>query len=367
MHNRSTAGGRAARLAPLAAAVAAVAVAAPAAAQTGSPIAVDAAHDAVVVTGLGPGHATLRVTRPDVDTGMPVAIGLYSALASPTAPFSVNTTAPSPLKPAGDCWQAGALSLPGGAGLVPDVLPGDSVGVVGGQSVVVPAEGFDAGAATGGPISGCESVSTWARNRVTGAAFAAPGSDLVVSGDAQPLAAGVAVTATDGTHASTPVDAKLSGGGWTATIPAARFAGLGDGAVRVDGIYAVPDVSTGAAARIHGRPLSVEKRTPAAIALAGLRAPSSISRRSVLAGRLKTSFIVPTGARYVRARLARPGHTALLVIAPAATPGSRQTVRLARSSLRKRLVPGRYTITVSAGPTKMRLGSPALRTTVLVE
>ena len=53
--------------------------------------------------------------------------------------------------------------LPGGAGLVPDVLPGDSVGVVGGQSVVVPAEGFDAGAATGGPISGCESVSTWAR------------------------------------------------------------------------------------------------------------------------------------------------------------------------------------------------------------
>jgi hypothetical protein len=205
MHNRSTAGRRAARLAPFAAAaVAAAAVAAPADAQTAaSPIAVDAAHDAVVVTGLGPGRATLQVTRPDVDTAKPVAIGQYSAPASPGAPFSVNTTAPSLLKPAGD--------------------------------------------------------------------------------------------------------------------------------------------------------------------LSGLRAPAAIALRSVLAGKLKASFIVPTGARYVRARLARPGHTALLVIGPAATPGSRQTVRIAGPSLRKRLVRGRYTITVSAGPTKMRLGSPALRTTVLVE
>jgi hypothetical protein len=365
MHNRSTAGRRAARLAPFAAAVlAAAASGSSARAQTTAPpIAVDAAHDSVVVSGLGAGRATLQVTRPDADTGRPVVIGQYSASSSPGVPFSVNTSAPSSLKPAGDCWQAGGLSLPGGGGLVPDLLPGDSVGV-GGQSVVVPTEGFDAGAATGGPVSGCDAVSTWARNRVSGASFI--GSDLAVAGEAQPLATGVAVTASDGTHATAPVDATPAGGRWTATIPAARLAGLADGAVRVDGVYAVADVASGAAARIHGRPLSVEKRTPAAIALTGLRAPSAIALRSVLEGKLTASFIVPTGARYVRARLARPGHTALLVIGPAAAPGSRQTVRLASPHLRKRLVRGRYTITVSAGPTKMRLGSPALRTTVLL-
>jgi hypothetical protein len=360
MHKGSTAGRRAARLAPFAAA--AVAAAAPAGAQTtASPIAVDAAHDSVMVSGIAPGQATLQVTRPDADTGKPVVIGQYSAASSP---FSVNTTAPSPLRPAGDCWQAGALSLPNRAGLVPDMLPGDTVGA-GGRSVVVPTDGFDVAAATGGPISGCDAVSTWARNRVTGASLA--GLDLAVAGEAQPLAAGVAVTATDGTRTTDPVDATLGGGRWVATIPAGRLAGLADGVVRVDGVYAVPDVSTGAAARIHGRPLSLEKRTPPAIQLAGLRAPSAMALRSVLAGRLTASFIVPTGARYVRARLARPGHTALLVIGPAAAAGSRQTIRLAGPSLKKRLVRGRYTITVSAGPTKVRLGGPALRTTVLVK
>jgi hypothetical protein len=384
MPQRLITGRRAARLAPLAAAVAAAAFASPAGAQTtASPIAVDAAHDAIAVNGLDFGNATLQVTRPDAVTGAPVVIGQFSDLAVPGMPFTVNRTAPSGVDSSGDCWQAGALSLPGGAGLVPDILPGDTVGI-GGQTLTVPAEGFDYTASTGGPIAGCDTLSTWARNTVKSASFASPGSELSVSGQAQPLATGVAVTATDGTRTTAPIDATMAAdGNWTARIPAAELAKLADGSIKVGGVYAVPDVASGDPAHILGRPFSVEKAgrvaapsrpaapslpAPApAIKLSGLMAPGKLSLGAARAGKLKVSFVVPAGAKWVRVRLGRPGHTALLVIAPAAKPGTRQTVRLAGAGLKRKLVPGRYTVTVGAGATKAQLGNPVLRDTVLVQ
>ena len=379
MHNSFTTGRR---IAPFAAALAAAAFAGPARAQTASPIAVDAAHDSVTVSGLGIGQATLQVTRPDVATGKPVVVGQYSAFALPGVPFSVNTTAPSVLRPTGDCWQAGGISLPNSQGLVPDMLPGDTVSIAG-QSVTVPAEGFDFEGKSGGPIKGCDTVSTWGRNMVTGATFASPGSDLAVTGQAQPLASGVQVTATDGTKTTTPVDAKLAADGtWTASIPASDLANLANGSIKVNGIYAVPDVATNAAAHIAGRTMSVDKQTPKAapaapapapaapapkpaVKLGGLMLPSSISLKSAQAGKLRVSFVVPTGAKFVRVRLARPGHTALLLIKAAGTEGSRQTVSLTGSKLRT-LKPGRYTVTVGAGATKTQLGSPVLRAGVRI-
>jgi hypothetical protein len=386
MHKSFSTGRRAARLAPLAvAALATAAFAAPAGAQTtASPIAIDAAHDSVSVSGLGIGQATLQVSRPDAMTGKPVVIGHYSAFSFPGRPFTVNTTAPSGLLPNGDCWQAGGVKLPGNAGIVPDMLPGDTVSI-GGQSVKVPSAGFDLSAKTGGPIKGCDAVSTWGRNMVTDASFASLGSDLTVSGQAQPLTTGVQVTATDGANTSTPVDATMgANGAWTATIPAADLAGLSDGSLNVNGIYAVPDVASGTTAHILGRTLSVDKQTPAAapapapapapatpaakpsIKLSGLLLPSKIGLTSARAGKLKVSFVVPTAAKYVRVRLARPGHTALLMIAPAAQSGSRQTVRLTGSKL-KTLTAGRYTITVGAGATKTQLGKPVLRGAVRIK
>jgi hypothetical protein len=193
------------------------------------------------------------------------------------------------------------------------------------------------------------------------------------------------VTATDGTSTSTPVDATLAAdGSWNATIPAANLTNLSDGSLKVSGIYAVPDVATGAAANILGRPLTVDKQTPAAapapapapapaapapkpsIKLTGLQVPSTISLKSARAGKMNVSFVVPTGAKYVRVRLARPGHTAALLIVPAAQSGSRQTVRLSGAKL-KTLTPGRYTITVGAGATKTQLGSPVLRGAVRIK
>src|SRR5262249_27548519 len=156
--------------------------------------------------------------------GKPVVIGQYSALSLLGMPFTVNTTAPTLLQPNGDCWQAGALSLPNNQGLVPDLIPGDSVAIAD-QSVTVPAEGFDFEANTARPIKGCAPLSAWARNLVDGATFASPGSDLAVTGQAQPLATGVQVTATDGSATTAPVDATLGADGrWTASIPASELA-----------------------------------------------------------------------------------------------------------------------------------------------
>jgi hypothetical protein len=376
------------RLAPVAVAtLGAVALALPAAAHAAaaSPIAVDASTDSVIATGLPFGSTTLRVTRPDALTGSPVVIGQYQGFSFPGLPFSVNTTTPTLFNPGGDCWQKGSLSLPGGVGLTPDILPGDTVAVAGGPSAVVTADDA-AGGGPGGPIAGCAPLSKWGQNVVTGASQSSPGADLAVSGTTQPLAGGVSVSASDGSHTTAGADANVAADGtWTATIPAAELAKINDGPITVNGGFAVPDVSTGATAHIGGVSFSLDKQTPASAApaaaapaakpaakapptvkLSKLITTAKISLRNARAGRIGVSFVVPTGAKLVRVRLARGSHTADLVIAAAGKPGTRQMVRLKGSAAAK-LVPGRYTVTVGAGATRTQLGSPVLRGSVLVQ
>jgi hypothetical protein len=297
-------------------------------------------------------------------------IGQFQGLAFPGLPFSVNTTAPTLADPAGDCWQEGELRQ----GLTPDILPGDTVSVVGGPSLEVPAGASAGDGAPGGPIAGCASRSRWGHNVVTGASLSSNG-DLTVSGNAQPLATGVAVAASDGTTATQPVDATLAAdGSWSATIPAAQVGALADGAVSVDGVYAVPDVATGAAAHIAGTPFSLRKQTPAgpvaaapaAVKLGGLRTTTRISLGAARTGGITASFVVPTGAKLVRIRLARPGRTALLMIVNAGTPGTRQAVRLEGAGVKK-LVRGRYAIIVGAGATRTELGKPVLRGSLVIQ
>jgi hypothetical protein len=218
--------------------------------------------DSVIVTGLAAGRATVRVTRPDARTNAPVAIGEFSGAVRGSLPFTVNTTVPNPLYlPAGDCWQAGALHLPGDVGLTPDIRPGDTVSVVGGPRVTVPA--VVRASKLGGPIAGCARLSVFAENAVTKAPASVANGDLVVSGLAQPLASGVSVAASDRRRTTTPVVVVPVGGRWTATIPARRIARLAKGRLDVSAVFAVPDVASGAAAHIDGAPASVEKVAPA--------------------------------------------------------------------------------------------------------
>jgi hypothetical protein len=98
------------------------------------------------------------------------------------------------------------------------------------------------------------------------------------------------------------------------------------------------------------------------VALHGLRVRSRISLAAAEAGKLRVSFVVPTGAKYVRARLARHGRTALMVIAPAGPAGARQAVTLSG----RRLVPGDYALTASAGTNRGALGARVLRASVRV-
>jgi hypothetical protein len=218
--------------------------------------------DSVVVTGLAAGRATVRVTRPDARTSAPVAIGEFTGAVRGSLPFTVNTTVPNPLYlPAGDCWQAGALHLPGDVGLTPDIRPGDTVFVVGGPRVTVPV--VVRSSTLRGPISGCARLSVFAENAVTKSPATIANGDLVVSGLAQPLATGVSVSASDGRRATTPVVVVPAGGRWTATIPARRIARLGKGTLHIAAVFAVPDVASGAAAHIAGAPSTVQKVAPA--------------------------------------------------------------------------------------------------------
>jgi hypothetical protein len=83
---------------------------------------------------------------------------------------------------------------------------------------------------------------------------------LAVSGVAQPLATAVSVWASDGSRRTAPVDvAPAADGSWKATIPASRLARLAKGTLTVAAVFAVPDVSTGAAAHIAGTPRMVKK------------------------------------------------------------------------------------------------------------
>lgn len=383
MHNSTSPGrliGR--RVVPAAAAaLTAVALAAPVAnAQTTSPISVDIAQDSVLVTGLPFGQAKLQITRPDIRTGQPVVIGEVQGFSFLGFPFGANTTAPTLLNPLGDCWQAGALSLPSSAGLTPDILPGDTATVVGGPTYTVPAGTPLSNGSPGGPISGCDTVSLFGKNIVSDARFASPGSDLTVSGHAQPGTQTVSVLAKDSAGAASErVDATLAANGsFTATIPAAKLAPLANGKVTVMGDFDVPDVASGARAHIGGMTLDVDKQFPATppkgnppgpnppaeeakIGLSGLFMRSAITAKSVTAGKLRVSFIAPTGAQYVRVRLWRPGQTAALNIVAVGTPGKRQTIALtgAKASMLKK---GKtYTVTVSASPVQTMFVGPSLR------
>jgi hypothetical protein len=371
------------RLAPaVTAALLTAAVAAPVAGAQ-SPISVDAAKDSVSVTGLPLGMATLQVTRPDLKTGNPVVIGQYEGLALLTLPFGANTTAPSTFNPSGDCWQKGALSLSGGLGLTPDILPGDTVAVVGGPSMVVPAQTAAGDGSLGGPIAGCDTLSAWGHNEVSSATFAAPGSDLAVTGKAQPGAKAVSVMATDANGVATDaVPATLAlDGSYTATIPADALTRLADGPLTVAADYNVPDVATGTLADIGGPTVSVDKETPAVapapqqpqsppaappaaqkIPLHGLLAKKKISRKGLRAGKLRASFVVPTGVKYVRVRLSLNGTTKAKVIAPSAAAGSRQTIALKVRKPKK----GLYSITVLASPVNTMFVGDVLRASVRV-
>jgi hypothetical protein len=387
------------RLAPLAAAALATAgPAGPALAQQQQTLSVNAASDSVLATGLPYGATTVQVKRPDAFTGAPVVIGQFAGTASGLLPFSVNTTTPTAFNPSGDCWQNGSLTLPGGVGLTPDIRPGDTVTVSAGLSLIVPATA-DSGQGAGGPIGGCDSISAYGRNSVT-AATGGSGTDVTVSGTAQPLATGVSVTASDGHATTSPVDATLAADGtWAATIPADQVAALADGTVTIAGVYAVPDVSTGAPAHITGAPMSIQKTSapgdaqgapdtpsapeavqpgaqpaappaaapnaPAVGRLTSIRATSRISLAHARRGGIQASFVVPAGAQVVRVRLARGKTTASTKFVAAGKPGTHQTVHLASASLARKLRRGTYALTVTAGPSRTQIG-PAIRSTVSV-
>jgi hypothetical protein len=369
------------RLAPMAAVttLASVTFAGPALAQS-APLTVDAVKDSVVANGLPFGQTTLRVTRPDAITGNPVTIGQFTGFALPLLPFSVNTTAPSVLNPAGDCWQKGSLTLPGGLGLTPDIRGGDTVAVAnGGPSLKVAANAdLNDGNGPVGPLEGCKPLSAYGKNAVT-EATAGDGADVTVKGVVQPLGTGVSLSATDGQQSTTPVDATVADGKWTATIPAADFAKLANGNVTLNAVYAVPDVATGDGAHVTGAPMSVAKQwtaapvpapapapAPAAPAprrsigkLTSISATKRVSLRHARRGGIRVAFVVPDGAKVVRVRLARSGKATTYLKFLAADPaGRRQVVRLTGKSFASKLRRGRYTLTVMAGPSRGDLGSP---------
>jgi hypothetical protein len=361
-------------------------LAGPALAQAAPGLNVDAVQDSVVATGLQFGATIAQVTRPDALTGSPVVIGQFGGLASPFLPFSVNTTTPTPFNPAGDCWQKGKLSLPGGIGLTPDIRPGDTVAITPGPSLVVPADA-ELKDGPSGPIAGCLPLSAPARNSVK-AATGGSGSDVGVTGVAQLGATGVSVAATDATGAaSTPVDATLNADGtWNASIPSANLAALADGPVTLNAVYAVPDVATGAPAHITGAPLAIEKKTvagdvsvtpdapaPGAVAgpsaapakpalgsLAYVSSTSKINLAHARTGGIRVALYVPSGAHVVRVRLSRGGKTKYLKFLTAAPAGTRQVLHLKGKSLSS-LHRGVYTLSVSAGPSQSQLVSSVKR------
>ncbi|WP_028060759.1 hypothetical protein [Candidatus Solirubrobacter pratensis] len=359
-----------------AAALGSAALAAPAAAQ-GPTLSADSSTDSIIATGIANGTTTLQALRRDPTTGNPVVIGQYTANANPYLPFTVNTTTPTALNPGGDCWQPGKLSLPGGAGLTPDLLPGDTIVISpNGPSAVVPPDGSPA-AGSGGPIPGCTSLEVFARNAITGAAGGG-NSAVTVSGITQPLASGVTVGVTDGKASTPAATATLAGDGtWSATFPLSQLSGLADGTLTLNAVYAVPDVATGAGAHIGGVPMTLTKRTvggavsvtpgagggatpsnPAAPALrlTGLRTASTIKRTAVRRKGIRVSFIVPTGATVVRVTLSRAGKTVYGNVFKAGKAGARQTVRLKSPVLARRIKRGTYRLSAAAGPSRANFG-----------
>jgi hypothetical protein len=344
-------------------------------AQAASPtIAVEG--DSVLVTGQSFGPTTVRATRPDALTSQPVVIGQYAGSASSAGPFSVNTTMPTPLSPDGDCWQKGALP----SAVTPDLQPGDTVTVA--QEATVSSEASTTSVAVTpamvdgavGPIPACRDIAPHARNAVTSRPDSVAGGAIALSGVAQPFAAGVSVSATDGTLSTAPVTVSpANDGGWSATIPAGQ----------VDRLAEVPDVGTGATAHIAGPATQVSKvganakpgasgprhggspHGPSAMRVRSLRRPARIGLGSARRNGIRASFVVPTGARVVRVQLKRGGKVKVRRVVPAGTAGSRQTVRLRGPRLRRVLQPGTFRIAVSAGPSRAQLGPPVTRAIVI--
>jgi hypothetical protein len=354
--------------------------------------------DAVLASSLSSyGPTTIKATRPDALTGKPVVIGAYSGTGNPLTPFSVNTTTPTPLNASGDCWQKGALSR----GLTPDLQPGDTVsltqsGFFGGSStttsVVVPPDGSKGVA---GPISGCSSTAPWARDAITTAPSSVTDGPITVSGVAQPLATGVAVSASDGTHVSAPASVTpAADGSWSATIPVEHLARLANAPLTVTPVFAVPDVSTGAPAHIVGVAASVKKAVPAPDTsqrpaptdghaqepsptgkptgghhprptrkprVTGLRSASSLTLAAVRSHGLTASFLVPAGTKTVEVELLHGSKPTYQTILRADKAGSQQTVWLGDSRLYRLLRRGHYTIAVRAGTSRSTLGAATTR------
>ena len=382
------------RLVPaVAALIAAAAVAAPASAGATTIV---VSGDSVLVTSMPSfGNGTVTATRPDALTGAPVVIGLFSGMANPLGPFSVNTTTPTPLSPAGDCWQKGALQQ----ALTPDLQPGDTVTVSqtaffgsGPSSATATVPSGDP--TTPGPISGCSGVAPWARNAVTSAPGSVSDGGIAVSGVAQPLATGVSVTASDGKHTTPAATATpASDGSWSAKIPAAQVAKLADTTLTVTPVMAVPDVSTGSPAHIAGVGVDVTKsatvsgapgssptgstgptqpagsghggattkgRTTARVS--GLRVASTMTLVRARGLGIAASFVVPAGVSVVQVELLNHQGGVVSVRLPASTAGSRQTVRLHGARLRHLLRTGQYTVSVQVAAPSSALGPRTTRT-----
>jgi hypothetical protein len=358
------------RAAMLTAAVLAAAAACASGAQADTPT-VTVTGDSVLVTGQSPGPTTVRVTRPDTVTHQPVVIGQYEESAPSVIPFTVNTTAGTPLVPNGDCWQKGALA----SALTPDLQPGDTVTVTqatpaAGQpsSTSVPVTADDVKDAAG-PVPVCKDSAPWGRNAVTAGPESRTGSPIALSGMAQPFAKLVELAATDGVVSTAPVAVgPAADGTWSATIPAGQADRLASGLLTVTPVFEVPDVSTGATAHIAGPAVQISRSSaaapgpggsrPAGLRVRSLRRPARIGLQAARRKGILTSFVVPAGANVVRVQLER-GHKAVMQrLLPAGRAGARQTVRLRGAGLRRVLDRGRFRIAVSAGPSRDTLGPP---------
>jgi hypothetical protein len=338
--------------------------------------------DSVIVTGQSFGPMTVRATRPDAITHRPVVIGQYAGNASPMGPFTVNTTEPTPMAPDGDCWQKGALS----SALTPDLRPGDTVTVTQSEltgqqtSTSVPVTAETLKAPLLGPIPACRKIAPWARNAVTSRPATVADGPIALSGVAQKFAKRVSVSARRGGAATAPVAVSPAGNGrWSATIPARQVGRLAKGPLAVTPVFQVPDVSSGAMANIAGVATQVSKSAaarhrggsspgpsgPRTVRVKSLRRPAPIGLGSARRKGIRASFVVPAGARVVRVRLQRAGRTLMQRVVRARNAGSRQGVRLHGPRLRRVLYRGRFRLAVSAGPSRARLGPPAIRTIVV--
>jgi hypothetical protein len=370
----------------------AVAQAAPAASSSGGTTIV-VSGDSVVATSLPSfGPTTINVTRVDAITGAPVVIGVESGMGNSYTPFSANSITPTPLDPSGDCWQRGALS----EALTPDIQPGDKVtvsqtGLFGGagassSTVVQPS---DETGAVPGPIAGCASLAPWARNAITGApGTVAAGSDLTVSGVAQPLATDVSVSASDGKTTTTPSSTSpAANGSWSVTIPASALARLANGNLTVTPVMAVPDVGTGASAHIAGVGMTVQKAgsstesssssgagqsapanpttstatstattTKATARVTAVKAPRKISLASARRYGIKVSFVVPSGVHVVQVQLRERGKSVYTAYVTSHRAGTRQWFTIPAKEA-ERLHAARYTLAVKAGWSRSTLGT----------